>query len=97
MFGIGKLAAANATLTTNLITLASTVETVNAGIRFDRQKSSLLAASVPGVAGLIETFGSLLLIHKDKFWFAITGVITFASLMTFTLYSWLLTPLEDAH
>src|SRR5579862_2112921 len=42
-------------------------------------------------------FGSLLLIHKDKFWFAITGVITFAALMTFTLYSWLLTPLEDAH
>src|SRR3954468_24050774 len=31
-------------------------------------------------------FASLLLIHKDKFWFAITGVIAFAMAMTFTLY-----------
>jgi cytochrome c oxidase subunit I len=42
-------------------------------------------------------FASLLLIHKDRFWFAISGVIAFAMAMTFTLYSWLLTPLEDAH
>jgi hypothetical protein len=28
---------------------------------------------------------------------AIAGIITFAILMTLTLYSWLLTPLEDEH
>jgi hypothetical protein len=28
---------------------------------------------------------------------AIAGIITFAILMVFTLYSWLLTPLEDEH
>ena len=46
---------------------------------------------------MVLMFGSLLLIHEDKFWIAIGGVITFALAMTFTLYSWLLTPLEDAH
>ena len=53
----------------------------------------------PLFAALFMTlmFASLLLIHKDKTQFAITGVITFALLMTFTLYSWLLTPLEDEH
>ena len=53
----------------------------------------------PLFAALFMTlmFASLLLIHKGKTQFAITGVITFALLMTFTLYSWLLTPLEDEH
>jgi cytochrome c oxidase subunit I len=46
---------------------------------------------------MVLMFASLLLIHKDKFWFAIGGVLTFAMAMTFTLYTWLLTPLEDAH
>jgi len=46
---------------------------------------------------LVLMFASLLLIHKDMFWVAIGGVITFALAMTLTLYSWLLTPLEDAH
>jgi len=46
---------------------------------------------------LVLMFASLLLIHKDKFWIAIGGVIAFALAMTFTLYTWLLTPLEDAH
>ena len=42
-------------------------------------------------------FASLLLIHKGMTTLAIAGVITFAALMTLTLYSWLLTPLEDEH
>jgi hypothetical protein len=42
-------------------------------------------------------FASLILIHKGKTPFAIAGVITFALLMSLTLYSWLLTPLEDEH
>ncbi|HJQ21376.1 MAG TPA: cytochrome c oxidase subunit I [Gemmatimonadaceae bacterium] len=42
-------------------------------------------------------FASLLLIHKGKTPLAIAGVITFAFAMTLMLYSWLLTPLEDAH
>ena len=42
-------------------------------------------------------FASLLLIHKGKTPFAVAGIITFALLMTLTLYSWLLTPLEDEH
>jgi hypothetical protein len=46
---------------------------------------------------MVLMFASLLLIHKDKFWIAIGGVIAFALAMTFTLYTWLLTPLEDAH
>ena len=40
---------------------------------------------------------SMLLIHLGKTPLAIAGVITFALLMILTLYSWLLTPLEDAH
>ena len=42
-------------------------------------------------------FASLLLLHKDMHTAGITGIIVFALLMTFTLYSWLLTPLEDEH
>jgi len=42
-------------------------------------------------------FASLILIHKGKTPFAVAGVISFALLMTLTLYSWLLTPLEDPH
>jgi len=42
-------------------------------------------------------FSSMLLIHKGMTGVAIIGIITFAILMTLTLYSWLLTPLEDAH
>jgi cytochrome c oxidase subunit I len=46
---------------------------------------------------MVLMFASLLLIHENKFWFAIGGVITFALAMALSLYSWLLTPLEDAH
>ncbi|HEY8176898.1 MAG TPA: cytochrome c oxidase subunit I [Gemmatimonadaceae bacterium] len=42
-------------------------------------------------------FASLLLIHLGKTPFAIAGIITFAFLMTLSLYRWLLTPLEDEH
>jgi cytochrome c oxidase subunit 1 len=42
-------------------------------------------------------FASMLLIHKGKTPLAIAGIITFATLMTLSLYSWLLTPLEDEH
>jgi hypothetical protein len=50
------------------------------------------------VAGFMTLmFASMLLIHKGKTPLAITGVITFAILMTLSLYSWLLTPLEDEH
>jgi len=46
---------------------------------------------------MVLMFASLLLIHKDKQTLAIVGVIFFATLMTLSLYSWLLTPLEDEH
>jgi hypothetical protein len=46
---------------------------------------------------MVLMFASLLLIHKGKTPLAIAGIITFATLMTFSLYSWLLTPLEDEH
>ena len=46
---------------------------------------------------MVFMFASLLLMHKDKPVLAVAGVITFATLMTLSLYSWLLTPLEDAH
>jgi cytochrome c oxidase subunit I len=46
---------------------------------------------------MVFMFASLLLIHIGKTPFAIAGIITFALLMTLTLYSWLLTPLEDEH
>jgi hypothetical protein len=42
-------------------------------------------------------FASLLFIHKDKLPLAITLVILFAIAMTFTLYSWLTSPLEPEH
>jgi cytochrome c oxidase subunit I len=42
-------------------------------------------------------FASLLLIHEGKMMAAVVGIIFFAGAMTATLYSWLLTPLEDAH
>jgi heme/copper-type cytochrome/quinol oxidase subunit 1 len=42
-------------------------------------------------------FACLLLIHKGKTQLAIAGIITCATLMTISLYSWLLTPLEDEH
>jgi len=42
-------------------------------------------------------FASMLLIHLGKSNIAIPLVITFAVAMTLMLYSWLLTPLEDAH
>jgi cytochrome c oxidase subunit 1 len=42
-------------------------------------------------------FASMLLIHLGRTGLATIGIITFALLMTLTLYSWLLTPLEDAH
>jgi cytochrome c oxidase subunit 1 len=42
-------------------------------------------------------FSSLLFLHLGKKPIAIAGIIGFAILMTLTLYSWLLTPLEDEH
>ncbi len=42
-------------------------------------------------------FGSLLLIHEDKLHLAVGLIITFAAAMTFTLYSWLTSPLEPQH
>ena len=42
-------------------------------------------------------FASMLLIHKGMTGLAIILIITFAASMTAMLYSWLLTPLEDAH
>jgi cytochrome c oxidase subunit 1 len=42
-------------------------------------------------------FASMLFMHIGMKAVAIAGIITFATLMTLTLYSWLLTPLEDAH
>jgi cytochrome c oxidase subunit 1 len=53
----------------------------------------------PLFAALFMTlmFASLMLIHKGLHTAAISGVIIFALAMTFTLYSWLLTPLEDEH
>jgi cytochrome c oxidase subunit 1 len=42
-------------------------------------------------------FASMLLMHKGMPTLAVVGIITFAVLMTLSLYSWLLTPLEDEH
>jgi len=42
-------------------------------------------------------FGSLLLIHEDKLHLSIALVISFAFLMTVSLYAWLTSPLEPAH
>jgi cytochrome c oxidase subunit I len=42
-------------------------------------------------------FASMLPMHLGQPKLAIVGIITFAILMTLTLYSWLLTPLEDHH
>jgi cytochrome c oxidase subunit 1 len=48
---------------------------------------------------MVLMFSSMLLMHlkEPKPTLAIAGIITFAALMTLTLYAWLLTPLEDAH
>jgi cytochrome c oxidase subunit I len=46
---------------------------------------------------MVLMFASLLLIHKGKTPLAVAGIITFAALMVLTIYSWLLTPLEDEH
>jgi hypothetical protein len=42
-------------------------------------------------------FGSLLFIHEGKTSLAVTLIIAFAAGMTFTLYSWLTSPLEPHH
>ena len=42
-------------------------------------------------------FASMIAIHKDKLHLAVALVVTFAAAMTVSLYSWLLTPLEDEH
>jgi hypothetical protein len=42
-------------------------------------------------------FASMILIHLGRTGLATISIITFATLMTLMLYSWLLTPLEDAH
>jgi cytochrome c oxidase subunit I len=46
---------------------------------------------------MVLMFASLLPMHLGQPKLAIAGIITFALLMTLTLYGWLLTPLEDAH
>jgi cytochrome c oxidase subunit I len=46
---------------------------------------------------MVLMFASMLLMHLGQPKLAIAGIITFALLMTLTLYGWLLTPLEDAH
>jgi hypothetical protein len=53
----------------------------------------------PVYAALFMTlmFASLIAIHKDHLHLAIALVIVFASAVAASLYSWLLTPLEDAH
>ena len=42
-------------------------------------------------------FASMLPMHTGQPRLAVIGIVTFAILMTLTLYSWLLTPLEDHH
>jgi cytochrome c oxidase subunit 1 len=53
----------------------------------------------PVFAALFVTlmFASLIAIHKDHMHLAIALVIIFACAVAASLYSWLLTPLEDAH
>jgi hypothetical protein len=53
----------------------------------------------PVYAALFVTlmFASLIAIHKDHLHLAIVLVIIFACAVAASLYSWLLTPLEDAH
>jgi hypothetical protein len=53
----------------------------------------------PVYAALFMTlmFASLIAIHKDHMHLAIVLVIVFAAAVAASLYSWLLTPLEDAH
>jgi hypothetical protein len=42
-------------------------------------------------------FSGLLFIHKDKLPLALAVIFGGALLMVFSLYAWVLTPLEDAH
>jgi hypothetical protein len=42
-------------------------------------------------------FASLIAIHKGKLQLAVVLVVVFALALTSSLYSWLLTPLEDEH
>jgi cytochrome c oxidase subunit 1 len=42
-------------------------------------------------------FASLIAIHKDQVMLAVILTIAFALALTFSLYSWLFTPLEDEH
>jgi cytochrome c oxidase subunit 1 len=53
----------------------------------------------PLFAALFMTlmFASMVTLHTTQKALGVPLVITFALLMTLTLYSWLLTPLEDAH
>ena len=46
---------------------------------------------------MVLMFASMLPMHLGQPKLAVAGIITFATLMTLMLYSWLLTPLEDAH
>jgi len=46
---------------------------------------------------MVLMFASMLLIHLGHQQLAVASIITFALLMVLGLYSWLLTPLEDAH
>jgi cytochrome c oxidase subunit 1 len=47
--------------------------------------------------GLTIMFSGLLFIHKDKLPLALAVIFGGALLMVFSLYAWVLTPLEDAH
>jgi cytochrome c oxidase subunit I len=46
---------------------------------------------------MVLMFSSMLFMHLGQPKVAVAGIITFAVLMTLTLYGWLLTPLEDPH
>jgi cytochrome c oxidase subunit 1 len=48
-------------------------------------------------AGMIIMFSGLLFIHENKMPLALTVIMGGALIMVVSLYSWLLTPLEDAH
>ena len=49
-----------------------------------------------GVPGLVLMFASLVMMHVPRArGVAVYGIIAFALAMVFTLYSWLLTPLES--
>jgi cytochrome c oxidase subunit 1 len=46
---------------------------------------------------MVLMFASLLLLHKDMEMAGLVGIVGFAAAMTFTLYGWLMSPLEPSH